>query len=136
MIALVKAIVNKYEKGADLQSVSSGGMWLSLAPQRTSVPYITYDVISDNPVYTNTDIVGDYLVQFSMFAGDIESAIVMYEELEKLYNIRSLAIKNDDDFVVCSRENSTGPVLIDETWMVTADYQIMIRASRTAELIE
>jgi hypothetical protein len=135
MIALVKAIINKYEKGQDLKRVSSNGMWLGLAPQGTVVPYITYNVISDNPIYTSTDIVGDYLVQFSMFAKDIETAIIMYEELEKLYNIRTLAIKNDDDFVVCSRENSTGPVLIDETWMVTADYQIMIRASRTAELI-
>lgn len=135
MIALVKAIKNKYEKGKDLKRVSSNGMWLGLAPQGTVVPYITYNVIVDTPVYTTTDVVGDYVIQFSMFAKDIEPVIIMYEELEKLYNIRTLAIKNDDDFVVCSRENSTGPVLIDETWMITADYQMMVRASRTAELI-
>jgi hypothetical protein len=134
MIELTKAIKIKYDKGQALQDVSSGGMWFGLAPQRTSLPYITYSIISDTPVYTSSDIVGGYVVQFSFFADHAEGVMIMYEEHEKLFNIRTLNT-GDNDFVVCTRENSTGPVLIDETWMVTADYQIMIRADRTTELI-
>ena len=135
MIELPKAILNKYLKGEDLQAVSTGGLWFGLAPQRTSLPYITFNIISDNPVYTSTDIIGDYVVQFSFFDNNIESVLIMFEEFEKLYNIRTLNT-GENDFVVCSRENSIGPVLIDETWMMTADYQIQIRANRTTELIK
>tara|TARA_Y100000310_G_scaffold344956_1_gene460769 strand:+ start:15241 stop:15648 length:408 start_codon:yes stop_codon:yes gene_type:complete len=134
MIELTTAITNKYKKGRALQAVSSNGMWLGLADQGTPTPYITFSIISDVPVYTSTDILGDYIVQFSFFGDDIEQVMIMFEEFEKLYNIRTLNT-GDNDFVVCSRENSIGPTLIDEIWMVTADYQIMIRADRTTELI-
>jgi hypothetical protein len=135
MIELTKAIVNKYEKGQDLKDVSGGRMWFSLAPQGTRTPYITYSIISDNPDYTSTDIIGVYAVQFSMFASNVEGVLIMFEELEKLFNIRTLNT-GENDFVVCCRENSIGPTLIDETWQIMADYEIMIRANRTPELIE
>lgn len=135
MIELPKAIIEKYNKGQDLKAVSSGGMWFGLAPQGTQEPYIVYTIISDNPVYTSSDIMGDYLVQFSMYASDMEGVMVMFEELEKLFNIRTLNT-GENDFVVCARENSVGPVLIDQIWQLMADYQIKIRSNRTAELIE
>ena len=135
MIELPQAIIEKYNKGQDLKEVSSGGMWFGLAPQDTQEPYIVYTIVSDNPVYTSTDIVGDYLVQFSLFDTNIEGVMVMFEELEKLLNIRTLNT-GENDHVICTRENSIGPTLIDETWQVMTDYQVMIRANRTAELIE
>jgi hypothetical protein len=135
MIELPKAIIEKYNKGQDLKAVSSGGMWFGLAPQGTQEPYIVYTIISDNPVYTSSDIMGDYLVQFSMYASDMEGVMIMFEELEKLFNIRTLNT-GENDFVVCARENSVGPVLIDQIWQLMADYQIKIRSNRTAELIE
>jgi len=134
MIEVAKAIKDKYDKSAALQSLSSGGLWFGLAPQRTDTPFITFNIISDTPVYTSSDVIGDYVVQFSLFASDQEYVVVMFEELEKLFNLKELNT-GDNDHVVCSRESSAGPVLVDETWMITADYQIMVRADRTAEAV-
>lgn len=135
MIELPKAIKNRYDKGQDLQAVSSGGMWFSIAPQDIQKPYIVYTIISDNPEYTSTDIIGVYLVQFSMFARDIESVLIMFEELEKLFNLATLDT-GDEDFICAQRENSIGPTLIDETWQLMADYQIMINKPKIEQLIE
>ncbi len=128
MIELMKAIKAKANANATLSAEINSDIYYNVTPPSTGrMPWITYFIVTDNPIRTfdSSRDMDEVSVQFSIF--DKRSNI---SDIEKIHSDLNLVFDRQvityDNYapVGSIRELSTGPERLQDCWMKTVDYTI------------
>jgi len=120
--------INTKASDATLLAVTSD-VYFSHVPGDKTLPWITFDLISETPVRTFNEN-GDWqeaIVQFSLYDDSDDSSTInqMYSDLNVVFD-RATLTYDSKTHISCAREGSTGPTWFgeDRVWQMTADFRI------------
>ncbi|KKN89732.1 hypothetical protein LCGC14_0235780 [marine sediment metagenome] len=91
------------------------------------MPYVVYSVISTEQMNTFalSSSWDESIVQFSIFDKNQSPSYItsIFDKLVSVFD-RAVIVYESDTAIGCSREGSTGPVRLEDCWMMTADYMM------------
>jgi len=126
---LLDAIYAKYNLNdsgvfAALRAANTGGLYLVKAKEQQEYPYMTLNHIVGSISYTSTSVLKEATVQFSIFSDVFSEVMTIYDKLCSAFDDTTLTYDNDTA-IVMQRINETGPLVFEDVWQVTIDYQVI-----------
>jgi hypothetical protein len=133
MKELSEALFTKFNEVSNgshhpLYDLVSGKFYKERAPQKATLPYVVYHIISIVPEWTFTTNFEKFRIQFDLFSNSNDSTQVenMYTGLRELFDWRQLVV-DGYDHVYMRRELAR---LVrdpeDDAWEYNVDYEIYI----------
>ncbi len=124
MKALFKGIYDLF--GGTIYNNVSGKLYLSVAPQNSTFPYIVYYLVSNDYDFQFSEDYEDCLIQFNIFDDKASASNIntYFENLKTLYDwalpvvVGYTVIKMQREFAQLVRD--------DDVWQYTVQYRILL----------
>jgi hypothetical protein len=107
-----------------LRAANTGGLYLVRPKEQNSYPYMSLVHAGNSIEYTMSNTIKDAVVQFSIFSDTFSEIMTVYAALFAAFDDTVLSYDNDKALVM-QRVSETGPILFEDVWQVTIDYQVM-----------
>ncbi len=128
MKALLDAIKVKFDASGALHG-SVTDMFLTVAPQGTTFPYIVYSIVSSNPMWVfPAKAMEDVMIQFSIFSENTSAvqANTIYGLLTAVFDWSTLAIAGHT-LVMLKREVANLLLEDEKFWHYAVSYRVLFQ---------
>jgi len=115
-------------------SLSTTPFYLNHAPQDTSYPIVTYNVISNVPSMamgsTGNDY-GTYRIQFQVFVNepDYSAGMTILNDIESAFHRQSNVTLSNDVTLICAKVQGNVVTFFNDeekVWQISEDYSFMV----------
>ena len=129
MKALLEAIYKQYTD-EDVSSDLRGAVThfhFGQASADHDLPIVTYNIVggsTDYSIASGAEEIETYSVQFSIFTETYIEGMDIYDAIGTAYQSKILPF-SVGTCLICTRQSMVGPVIMDDAFQITTDYEIM-----------